>query len=60
MALAAVGVTEVAITDVEVPSANASDYINIVKACLAVSTCVGITVCLIFLLFYPSALPHHE
>ncbi|CAG8693593.1 3823_t:CDS:2 [Acaulospora colombiana] len=41
--LAASGVSEVAITELNIPSANPTDYVNIVKACLAVSACVGIT-----------------
>ncbi|PVF95194.1 hypothetical protein CPB86DRAFT_828084 [Serendipita vermifera] len=43
-ALAASGVSQVAITELNIPGANAADYVNVVKACLAVTACVGITV----------------
>ncbi|KAG6919917.1 Endo-1,4-beta-xylanase F3 [Tephrocybe rancida] len=42
-ALAASGVSEVAITELDIKYAAASDYTTVVKACLSVSACVGIT-----------------
>ncbi|KAJ7622050.1 glycoside hydrolase superfamily [Roridomyces roridus] len=42
-ALAAAGV-DIAITELDIASAPAADYENVVKACLAVSQCVSITV----------------
>ncbi|KAG6845718.1 Endo-1,4-beta-xylanase F3 [Tephrocybe sp. NHM501043] len=42
-ALASSGVSEVAITELDIKSASASDYTTVVKACLAVSACIGIT-----------------
>jgi hypothetical protein len=44
-ALVASSVSEVAITQADVTYATATDYVNLVKACLAVSACAGITVC---------------
>ncbi|KIM26005.1 glycoside hydrolase family 10 protein, partial [Serendipita vermifera MAFF 305830] len=43
-ALVGAGVTEVAITELDIAGGGASDYSTAVKACLAVSACVGITV----------------
>lgn len=43
-ALAGTGVSEVAITELDIAGGGANDYATAVKACLAVSTCVGITV----------------
>ncbi|RDB24215.1 putative endo-1,4-beta-xylanase C [Hypsizygus marmoreus] len=42
-ALASSGVSEVAITELDIKSASTNDYTTVVKACLAVSQCVGIT-----------------
>ena len=43
-ALAATGVKEVAVTELDVQGNNANDYTAITKGCLDVPTCVGITV----------------
>jgi endo-1,4-beta-xylanase len=43
-ALAASGVSEVAITELDIVNSGTTDYVNVVKGCLALSKCVGITV----------------
>ncbi|CCA70053.1 related to endo-1,4-beta-xylanase [Serendipita indica DSM 11827] len=43
-ALAGTGVGEVAVTELDIQGGGANDFVTAVKACLAISNCVGITV----------------
>lgn len=43
-ALAATGVSEIAVAELDVASAPANNYVAVTNACLAISSCVGITV----------------
>lgn len=43
-ALAGSGVSEVAMTELEIVGNAVSDWVTAVKACLAVTSCVGITI----------------
>lgn len=43
-ALAASGVEQVAVTELDIAEAPAEDYLEVMNACLDIASCVGITV----------------